>query len=63
MKCDQCTKKECISCPHGGTLYIRGIPATLKQQFKALCYSNGTTMRDAIVEYMRYQIEEKAPRK
>ncbi|MBW8003385.1 MAG: copy number control protein [Planctomycetes bacterium] len=43
-------------------LIIRKIPEDLRNQFKALCASKGSNMREEIIKFMK-QAVEKATRK
>lgn len=42
---------------HKGVLFVKGIPRTTKNAFKAACASKGITMRDALIQLMRKYVE------
>lgn len=47
------TKKPAVKKePDTGILYITGIPAKLKRQFKACCVSKDISMTDAVIQFM-----------
>jgi len=38
---------------HEAKLFVEGIPATTKAEFKGACARKGQTIRDAVIEFMR----------
>ena len=45
------------------SLNLRNIPLELRNQFKAVCAAKGKTMTEAIIEFMRREVEKGRPRK
>ena len=40
------------------SLNLRNIPIGLRNQFKAVCAAQGKTMTEAIIEFMRKEVEK-----
>lgn len=41
-------------------MYLRDVPDTLKQSFRALCVQRGTTMRAAVIRFMEREVAKAA---
>lgn len=39
---------------HRGVMFIEGVPKSTKAAFKSECAKRETTMRDAMIEFMRW---------
>jgi hypothetical protein len=46
-----------------GTMILRRVPDELRKQFKLACLARNTNMTEAIINFMRREVEKGKPKK